>query len=706
MEKNQLNKVSEYLYWLFAILIVIIYIKGFFWGDDARIIFQVVENLYHGFGPVYTEGERFQVHTSVLWTYYLLALRFFTPNFKLIILLSAVIPLGLIITWIRINYRYYSFLLLIVLFLSNVLFGYWGSGLGNPLIYILLTILFFAFVKEKVKLFIFIAALLLANRLDAVTFVVPLSVFFILKNSFKQNLINFIKFGWPFYLNFLWSFIYFGSLVPNTYYAKVASVDISMKERIVTFIRYHLTIIYHSPLDFLFLLSPFILFFIFRKEIIGSRRLKVLLSSIACFLIQFYIFWIGCDHLNPRLLGTPMLLSFFVIIEFYAPLIHQELKNSGQSIVVPAMITLVILISIANFSTLLPLKKLDLMENKDSVMRAALYKELTLHDTKDFFVVDAQLVNAKNRIVKRQDIDYLTRPKTAQHFVSLVAEAGTILKVGSNVHMVDVMGIADPLMSRIKTTKEHYFPGHNYRPIPRGYPETLIEGTNKILHPQIAAYYERIKNVISGEIFSVSRFKDIFYLMSHEFPIDPNNPECAQYFLSQEEYEQIFKEDYGVQKKITQFGDEEFNFYSLGGNKVKGFKSNYWEASQLSTKVVNLNTENREIKIFNEHIEEVLTYYGPNLKLRPGKYTFKIDYISSSNVEKEVGQWSIFINIGNKKISLQNGMILGTLEDSGKVSGEFIIEGKHDMAALDLRTYVYSDVDLRILGVELTKLGE
>ena len=698
---NQQNKVSDYLFWILSIMLAILYIRGFFWADDGRIIFQVVENLYHGLGPVYTEGDRVQVHTSSIWTYYMLFFRFFTSNYKVIVLLASIIPFAFIVIWFRAVYRRHSFLLLITLFLSNVLFSYWGSGLGNPLTYLLLTVLFYAFIKENTKLFIFIAALMLANRLDAITYIAPFSAFFILKHSFKQNLINFIKFGWPFYLHLLFAFIYFGSIFPNSYYAKIDSVGISMMERILTFVKYHWTVIYRSPLDFLFLLSPFLLFFIFREEFSPARKAKAILSLIACFLVQFYVFWIGSDHLHPRLLGVPMFLSLLVIIEFYAPLIHKDFNLNSKSTSIPVILTFIILIAIAGFSTFIPLKKLDLMDHKDHRGGAAKFNN-SIGQSGSFLVHDAQMTVAHNRLTKREEYDYLTRPKKSPHLVSFVAEAGTILKVGSNVHMVDYMGLGDPLMSRIKTTQKHYAPGHNYRPIPRGYPETLMEGTNKIIHPEIAAYYDKLKHVISGKLFSASRFKDIFYLMTHELPVDPNHPENARYFLSPEAYEQIFKEDYGIETKLIQFGKEEFNFYGLNGKKTDGFLTNYWTGSALQPETEDTPLS-RSIAA-SENTQKLLTS-GPYQVLRPGRYSFEIDYISAENKAKTAGEWKASIWIGEEHLfELKNGSLYGTEGQHEKVSGTFSIAREQDMAKMNLQIFANAPDGLLIEGIRLTKL--
>jgi len=351
-----------------------------------------------------------------------------------------------------------------------VLFSFWGSGLENPLTYALLAILVYSFKTENTNLFIFISALLFVNRLDAVVYIAPLSAFFIVKHPLKQNLINFVKFGWPFYLHLIFTVLYYGSVFPNTYYAKVASIDIDIIERIVVGLKYILPIAIHSPLDIVFIFAPYILFFLFRKELTDSNKIKAVLGLVACSLTLFYVFWIGFDHLNPRLFGVPLFLGLLLVFDFFAPILIQHFKTNKENILRPAIITLVILLSIANSSTFLPIKKLKFMRDKDDGKNSEYYRNLK-NSPDSYIFSDIQIVCSENRIIKSNRKEMLKRPSVSSHTVSFVAEAGTILEIGSNTHMVDIMGLADPLMSRVKSTQKFYDPGHNYRPIPRGYPE-------------------------------------------------------------------------------------------------------------------------------------------------------------------------------------------------------------------------------------------
>lgn len=691
MQNNELTRISDILYWLLAILISLLYVNGFFWHDDGRILFQVVENMYQGLGPVYTAGDRVQVYSSPLWGYYLLFFRCLTSNFNAIILLASVVPLWSIITWFRIKHRDYSFVLLAVLFSSNVLFSYWGNGLDNPLTYALLTLLIYSFSSEKTKLFVFISALLLLNRLDSVVYIAPLSILFLRQHSLKQNLSNFFKFGWPFYIYLLFSLVYYGSIFPNAYYSKVVSVDISMAERLIVFVRYILPTIKNSPLDILFLLSPLMLFLVYRKEL-GSRKFKTTLSLAAFATTLFYVFWVGCDHMNPRFLGTPMFLALLISFEFFAPVVYKDIKAVKNGLIIPAILTSIVLLMVANYSTYFPVNKLKFMEGKE------LEKNPTFHHnfiySQEFYMYDGQLQGSVVRVLRNEQDDRLVRPDNGEHMVGFIGDAGTVLEMGYNIHNIDYMGITDPIMARIKTIQEHYAPGHNYRPVPRGYPETLMEGTNKIVHPEIAAYYDRLKNVISGDLFTLSRFMDIIYLNTHMLIIDPNELDNSKYFLSHKDYDQILEEDYGICMQV-----DEFTAYCPNGEKSIGFTTKYWQGDDLLTEV-------------GSPIDSVNNAAGlrtsvPDQKLRPGQYTFEVDYIGSGGGgDQPIGKWEAAMMIGEYPIALGKGDLPGTVGEPAKISGTFTVERQQDMAKFALQTFANDSSNLNIKGIRLTKIEE
>lgn len=82
---------------------------------------------------------------------------------------------------------------------------------------------------------------------------------------------------------------------------------------------------------------------------------------------------------------------------------------------------------------------------------------------------------------------------------------------GPDVYIIDGHGLADPLLSHLKTpSTSQYTSGHVNKEVPDGYRESLNSGVNEIVDPNLRDYYDKILLITRGEIFNWERFKTIF----------------------------------------------------------------------------------------------------------------------------------------------------------------------------------------------------
>jgi arabinofuranosyltransferase len=82
---------------------------------------------------------------------------------------------------------------------------------------------------------------------------------------------------------------------------------------------------------------------------------------------------------------------------------------------------------------------------------------------------------------------------------------------GPQVHIVDVWGLADPLIARLPArTDVPWRVGHFTRTIPVGYPETLTTGHNQIADSDIAAFYDRLALITRGPLLDTNRLVAIW----------------------------------------------------------------------------------------------------------------------------------------------------------------------------------------------------
>jgi arabinofuranosyltransferase len=101
----------------------------------------------------------------------------------------------------------------------------------------------------------------------------------------------------------------------------------------------------------------------------------------------------------------------------------------------------------------------------------------------------------------------------AQHPTTLVWNTvgmpGYVL--GRGYHIIDPLALGDPLLARLPA-RPRWRIGHYQRTLPEGYFESVLTDSNRIADPEIAAYYERIREVTRAPLFTMRRWKAIVEL--------------------------------------------------------------------------------------------------------------------------------------------------------------------------------------------------
>ncbi|MFT5085736.1 MAG: arabinofuranosyltransferase [Candidatus Latescibacterota bacterium] len=84
---------------------------------------------------------------------------------------------------------------------------------------------------------------------------------------------------------------------------------------------------------------------------------------------------------------------------------------------------------------------------------------------------------------------------------------------GPNVHIIDSIALADPLLSRLPAIDNpQWGPGHFGRIMPAGYIESYLNDHNEIADPNLGLYYEVLAHVIRGSLLSSNRLLEIWRL--------------------------------------------------------------------------------------------------------------------------------------------------------------------------------------------------
>lgn len=225
-EKRNLNLLIFGLLLIYGIITInYIFSENICLGhDDAFISYQYAKNFSNGNGLVFNKGEKIWGYTSPANTILLGVLTFFgfdTFNISIIIGILFVVFGSFIIFKIisKFFHPVYAFSISI-LYLSNPnAYSYLGLE-TNFLIFTQLLILYLI-LEKKYNLACLIAALSCLVRPDSIIFVIPLMLFE--RKMLKiKNLLYFII---PGLLWCIFSFFYYGDILPNTFYAKKGSSD-------------------------------------------------------------------------------------------------------------------------------------------------------------------------------------------------------------------------------------------------------------------------------------------------------------------------------------------------------------------------------------------------------------------------------------------------------------------------------------------------
>lgn len=228
---------------------------------------------------------------------------------------------------------------------------------------------------------------------------------------------------------------------------------------------------------------------------IKCRDEQMLCTGIGIFLYCVYILRIGGDFMAGR---------FFAIVLFCAAVVlcRVELKTG------PIMTSIVVLI----FYT-------SLLSGNNLVNGAEYPSSGTplsgIADERGFYFASTGLLNAyrEGEELELNHHDWAAQAQIAKESDPNTVILGNIgfygLAVGPKVHIIDPLALGDALLARLPTVDRVWRIGHLSRIIPDGYTESVETGENMLTDPQLHEYYDILRNITSGDIFSVERIMQI-----------------------------------------------------------------------------------------------------------------------------------------------------------------------------------------------------
>jgi len=459
-------------------------------SDDAFLTIRSVDNFVNGYGLRWNILERVQIYTHPLWMFLLSGIYYSVRN-PLVAIYSTSIIISLVTVYLfgakfAINFEKLAVGFAIFLF-SKAFIDYSTSGLENPLTHLLILLFLNAlFIQDKFSLkeiiiLFFLASLIAANRMDTLLILIPSLLYILFKNRSFQAVLYAGIGTLPFLVWELFSLIYYGFPFPNTAYAKLAT-------GIDKFLLIKQGFFYFQDS---FLRDPITLVVIFTGILLAlfSRKFKETLVAIGVILYLIYIIQIGGDFMSGRFFSALLLISTVLLMR--SQFFHRYSRKSRF------FSYLVLLIPLCVYS-LNPYSIKPNNENGIADERGVYYSATSLFNKNIWTTLQPDYYWAHNGLYHKT----IGKKKSIRPSSGMYSFYG-----GPELHVVDLHGLGDPLLSRLPPVEQTEFRiGHFFRSLPAGYWKFDRSFGNEIEDENLSKYYEKLSVLIHEEkLFSSER---------------------------------------------------------------------------------------------------------------------------------------------------------------------------------------------------------
>lgn len=485
-----------------AVMVLLVTLLRNAWlTDDCYISFRTIWNLWQGDGLRWNLIERVQTYTHPLWLFVLTPIYGITGTAWLTAWIAGIgFTLATAVVVFRsARTRVLGLAGLVLLLSSRAFIDFGTSGLENPLSWLLLVLFVRALTRDEppvAPLTIgLLSSLLLLNRLDHIFFVFPalLVLFLHFDGRGRRQL---ILGGLPIVLWLVFATVYYGSPLPNTFFAK-AHTGLPHSVLLAQGLRYFLDSIVND-----FVTLPVILLATLLPLHKQHRDLWPLALGLLAKLV--YVLWVGGDFMTGRFFADPFVLAVVLLGRW---------KGRTNFVIPSAVVVLLIAL---------------LHPHHPHRIGTDYYQDRAGRERALF---PAGIVDEKGMAWKRSSLHAFGEDKEVVRFETLLAEQPKVfdrqalqlqlhVAVGSrgytcgpNVHIIDRLAITDPLLARLPARNDlPWRIGHFFRWVPYGYPQSILQGDNRIGDPNLRSFYDDVVLVTRGPIWSGKRWKAIVRL--------------------------------------------------------------------------------------------------------------------------------------------------------------------------------------------------
>lgn len=474
--------------------------------DDAYITFRSVDNFVNGYGPVWNVHERVQAFTHPLWMLVMSGIVFLTREvYFSSLILSIALSLGtfgLLLGGLTRN-RTLGIGVVIILLFSRSFVDYSTGGLENPLTHFLLVLFALIYLRERqtlstLGLLSLTAALCVLNRLDALLLVGPaLAKVYFDQIGWRATLVLVAGFM-PLVAWELFSFIYYGALIPNSALAKLGA-GLTRGDRLQLGWYFYAYTWKQDPITL-----PAILIGTALPFFLGDKRRTLLSGGVILYLA--YILWVGGVYMGGRFLTAPLLMAAIIVVSLPVAI------RPG-----PAVLATVIAVMLSLTQPFAPIT--TGVAFGEGVARPVMDKH-KIDDCRQSHYEWTGLLRWMKYGTAMPDCGWADigrrmrgRGKPAVYTRKAIGIVG--YTAGPKIHFADYYALADPLLARLPAAIPWWRTCHYGRPAPEGYLETLETGMdggpveNKLADPKLAEFYDHLLVITRAPLFSEGRMKTI-----------------------------------------------------------------------------------------------------------------------------------------------------------------------------------------------------
>lgn len=461
--------------------------------EDAFITFRVIDNALHGYGLVWNAGERVQPYTHPLWALLLLGAGALSGEiFHTALVLSLLLTLVCVALVVRhAQGRLTAGWALLALLFSEAFIEYSGAALENALAHALVAALVVAWrsfppASSRAWVTALCGGLLVITRHDFAVLVAPAMLVLFARSTGRDRWAVLAAGAGPLLLWSIFSLIYYGSLWPNSAYAKLNN-GMSLAESFAASQLYFRDLVKYDAVTALVIVVAAL-----RGLLQGRWQMRSLALGLVLYLV--YLGTAGGDYMGGRLFSTPLVLAVTMLA------LNVRLRWWWT-----AGLWFALTVGLGLHRGWMVWDVHPHSEARRMSQHAWMYPFTGWQSTQR--TPDFHNMPWGEQGLKARNEKYLAVAKCAVGLYGFNA--------GPAVYIVDPLAIADGFLARLPSKKPAY-PGHYERAFPDGYVETITSGQNQLRDPALKLLYDKMQLLARAPLFDRARLQAIWDINTGE----------------------------------------------------------------------------------------------------------------------------------------------------------------------------------------------